>query len=98
MNGDISRRAVLAGVAGGLAMTATETPGADAPGSPKSGFGYCLNTSTVRDKDGKSRSITDLIEVASKAGYDAIEPWISELDEYTKTGGKLEDLGKRIKD
>ena len=97
MNGDISRRAVLAGAAGavgGLAMTATETSAAPA----KSGFGYCLNTSTVRDKDGKSRSITDLIDIASKAGYDAIEPWISELEEYTKTGGKLEDLAKRIKD
>jgi 2-keto-myo-inositol isomerase len=94
MNTDISRRAVLAGVAGGIAMTATEACAEPA----KTGFGYCLNTSTVRDKDGKSRPILDLIDIASKAGYDAIEPWIGELDEYTKTGGKLEDLGKRIKD
>jgi sugar phosphate isomerase/epimerase len=94
MSTDISRRAVLAGVAGGLAMTATETHAEPA----KTGFGYCLNTSTVRDKDGKSRSITDLIDIAAKAGYDAIEPWISELDAFTASGGKLEDLGKRIQD
>ena len=94
MSTDISRRTVLAAAAGGLAMTAT-----DARAEPaKTGFGYCLNTSTVRDKDGKSRSIIDLIDIASKAGYDAIEPWISELDAYTNTGGKLEDLAKRIKD
>jgi 2-keto-myo-inositol isomerase len=97
MSTDISRRAVLAGAAGaagGLAMSATAT-GAE---PVKTGFGYCLNTSTVRDKDGKSRAITDLIDIASKAGYDAIEPWISEIDAYTSGGGKLEDLAKRIKD
>lgn len=97
MSTDISRRAVLAGAAGaagGLAMSATAT-GAE---PVKTGFGYCLNTSTVRDKDGKSRAITDLIDIAAKAGYDAIEPWISELDAYTSGGGKLEDLAKRIKD
>ena len=73
----------------------TETSAAE---PAKTGFGFCLNTSTVRDKDGKSRSITDLIDIASKAGYDAIEPWIQELDAYTNGGGKLEDLAKRIKD
>jgi len=91
---DISRRAVLAGAVGGLAMSATGSHAAPA----KSGFGYCLNTSTVRDKDGNSRPITELIDIAAKAGYDAIEPWISELDAYTKTGGTLADLGTRIKD
>jgi sugar phosphate isomerase/epimerase len=94
MSTDVSRRAVLAGAAGGLAMTAT---GARAEPAPTK-FRYCLNTSTVRDKDGKSRAITDLIDIAAKAGYDAIEPWISELDEFTRGGGKLEDLAKRIKD
>src|SRR5947209_17258457 len=93
MSTDVSRRAMLA-AAGGLAMSATK---ADAEPT-KTGFGYCLNTSTVRDKDGKSRPVVELIEIAAKAGYDAIEPWISELDEYVKTGGKLEDLAKRIKD
>ena len=75
-------------------MSATESRAEPA----KSGFGYCLNTSTVRDKDGKSRPITELIDIAAKAGYDAIEPWISELDAYTVGGGKLEDLRKRIRD
>lgn len=101
MNSDISRRALLAGAAGGLAMTATEcaaTPVADAPGSPQHKFRFCLNTSTVRDKDGKSRPITDLIDIASKAGYDAFEPWTSEIDAYLKGGGTLKELRKRITD
>jgi sugar phosphate isomerase/epimerase len=62
----------------------------------KTTFGFSLNTSTVRDKDGKSRPITDLIDIAAKAGYDAIEPWVSEIDEYLKGGGTLKDLRKRI--
>src|SRR5262245_12443582 len=93
----VSRREWLA-AAGTATVAATATGSQAVSPSTKPTFGFCLNTSTVRDKDGKSRPITDLIDIAAKAGYDAIEPWISELDEYTKTGGKLEDLGKRIRD
>lgn len=94
MNSDLSRRAVLAGVAGGLAMSATNAS-AD---TPQKGFGFCLNTSTVRKPDNNSRPITELIDIASKAGYVAIEPWVSEIDAYLKTGGTLKDLRKRITD
>jgi sugar phosphate isomerase/epimerase len=96
MASEISRRTMLAGVAGGLAMSAVEATAApgDAPGSPK--MGLCLNTSTVRDKDGKSRPITELIDIAVKAGYDAIEPWTQEIDAYLKSGGTLKELRKRI--
>lgn len=93
---DLSRRSWLAGVAGGLAMTATTAEAR--PDEPAKPFGYCLNTSTVRDKDGKSRPITELIDITAKAGYQAIEPWISELADYTKGGGTLKELGKRFAD
>jgi len=39
-----------------------------------------------------------LVEVAAESGYEAIEPWLRELDAYTKGGGSLKDLGKRIAD
>jgi sugar phosphate isomerase/epimerase len=91
---EMTRRAILASAAGGLALPASHAP-AD---RPHPGFGFCLNTSTVRDKDGNSRPIIDLIEIAAKAGYGAIEPWISELDAYTAKGGSLEELRKRIAD
>ena len=32
------------------------------------------------------------------AGYDGLEPWIEELEEYEKAGGNLQDLGKRLSD
>jgi sugar phosphate isomerase/epimerase len=58
-------------------------------------FGYCLNTSTIR---GDGLGIVEKIEIAAKAGYIGIEPWIREFDEYTKQGGSLKDLAKRIRD
>ena len=93
MTSDLTRRAWLAGVAGGAAAGADPvTP------MPPAAFTYCLNTSTVRNADGKSRPIVELVEIAAKAGYQAIEPWVGELDEYTRGGGSLADLRKRIAD
>ncbi|OWK35962.1 sugar phosphate isomerase/epimerase family protein [Fimbriiglobus ruber] len=103
MSEPISRRAWIAGaVAIGSTALAAEAKAVEqsAPASAAP-FGYCLNTSTVRLPEGqwgKSRPIVELIDVAAKAGYQAIEPWISELEEYTKGGGKLADLRKRIED
>jgi 2-keto-myo-inositol isomerase len=90
MNSDITRRTLLAGAAGGLAMATTSAA------EPAGMFGYCLNTSTVRDAEGKSRPIVDLIDIAAKAGYQAIEPWIGEINDHVKAGGTLKDLKKRI--
>ena len=95
----ISRRKAIAGMGGLIAATAARAEDAPKLAPAKVPFGgFCLNTSTVRTADGKSRSIVDLIAIAAKAGYAAIEPWISELDEYTKGGGTLADLKKRIAD
>jgi sugar phosphate isomerase/epimerase len=58
-------------------------------------FGYCLNTSTIR---GNQLDIVQVVAAASKAGFHAIEPWITELDAYTRGGGNLKDLGRRIAD
>lgn len=58
-------------------------------------FGYCLNTSTIQ---GQKLTIVEEVELAAKAGYQGIEPWIRELDQYTKQGGSLPDLRKRIAD
>ena len=62
----------------------------------KAAFGYCLNTSTVRD-NGKPRPLAELIEIAAKAGYGAVEPWIVEIEEFRKKE-KLSDAKKRIAD
>ena len=79
------------------APSQTAAPPADPePTRSRPGFGFCLNTSTVRDKDGKSRPIRELVDLAARAGYDAIEPWASEIAEYLQTGGTLKELRKRI--
>ena len=61
----------------------------------KDPFIYCLNTSTLM---GQKLPITELIDLAAKAGYHAMEPWMGGLDTYTKGGGSLKDLRKRFDD
>lgn len=68
--------------------------GAKSPGAPD-GFLYCLNTATVR---GQKLGIVKEMEVAAKAGYQAVEPWISSIEEYQRQGGSLKDLRQRIAD
>lgn len=98
MSSELSRRGWLAGVAGAAAIASHAVGGQSVPSPSRPTFAYSLNTSTVRDKNGKSRPIIELIAIASKAGYDAFEPWVSEIEDYMKEGGSLKDLRKRIDD
>ena len=56
---------------------------------------YSLNTSTIR---GQNIGLEGEVEIAAKAGYDAIEPWMGTIDTFLKSGGSLKDLGKKIRD
>ena len=58
-------------------------------------FKYCFNTSTIR---GQKLSLVEVIDIAAKAGYQAIEPWIDEIEAHVQQGGTLADLKKRISD
>lgn len=58
-------------------------------------FRYCLNTSTIR---GQKLGIVEEVDIAGKAGYDAMEPWFDGINTYADAGGSLKDLGKRIAD
>jgi 2-keto-myo-inositol isomerase len=93
----VTRRKVL--VSGGALMAAAAIAPAAAEDSKASAgaasFRYSLNTGTIR---GQKRPIVEEVEIAAKAGYQAIEPWISEIQEFTQRGGKLADLKKRIAD
>ena len=97
-----SRRQVLEGVAlsaGALAAGAWAPVSAAQQAARRrtaaEPFGYCLNTSTIR---GNQLDIVKVVEAAARAGFDGIEPWMTELDAYTKAGGSLKDLGRRIAD
>jgi len=95
----ISRRMFLSSSASGI-VAAGLTPFA-ARGDSKGGSGmptpfrYSLNMGTVM---GHKLSLEQEIEVAAKAGYVAVEPWIRKIEEYRNGGGSLKDLGKRIRD
>ena len=58
-------------------------------------FGYCLNTSTIR---GQKLGLVEEIETAAKAGYNAIEPWIRDIQTFVNEGGNLKDIKKRLDD
>jgi 2-keto-myo-inositol isomerase len=73
----------------------TSTGLAAEPEPPSSRFLLGLNTSTIR---GQKLSIVEEVAIAAQAGYQAMEPWIDELERYAATGGSLEDLGKRFRD
>jgi sugar phosphate isomerase/epimerase len=85
-----------AAVAGVRADAAVQGRPAGAAARPASApFGYCLNTSTLR---GHQLDIVGEIAVMQRAGYDAVEPWVTEIDAYVAKGGTLKDLGKRFAD
>src|SRR5262245_19017213 len=95
----LSRRSVVAGVAAAgaaaLFRRADAAQASAAVASPAPRIQFCLNTSTIR---GQKLSVPEQIDVAGKAGYDAIEPWLGELHKYVETGGSLLDLKKQIAD
>jgi 2-keto-myo-inositol isomerase len=80
------------GVAAGMTASLSEAAPRSAKSEP---FHFCLNTSTIR---GQELSLVEKIEIAAKAGYQGIEPWINEIDQHVAGGGTLKELRKRIAD
>jgi len=58
-------------------------------------FSFCLNTGTIR---GFKLNLLKEIEVASKAGYQAIEPWVENIDACIKSGTPPAEIRQRIVD
>jgi 2-keto-myo-inositol isomerase len=55
----------------------------------KTEFIFSLNTSTVR---GQKLSLPQLIELAARAGYQGLEPWMMEIEGYLQGGKSLSGL------
>ncbi len=103
MSNTFDRRRLLAASAVGLATSVVQpSPEPELnPPQAESPFAFCLNTSTIRQFDGKGgnpRPIAEQVSITSKAGYHAIEPWIPDLRAYAESGGSLPDLRKLIED
>jgi sugar phosphate isomerase/epimerase len=88
--GLVAGTALISGVA--RAGAAERVP---ANSGGEGGFILCLNTATLR---GFKMSLVEEIELAAKAGYRAIEPWLDKIHRHAADGGSLKDLGKRISD
>ena len=58
-------------------------------------FIFSLNTSTVR---GQKLSLPKLIELAARAGYKGLEPWMMEIESYLKEGNSIASLKKLAND
>ena len=90
MHDQITRRQALAATAAAtLAVPARGGAKKDPP------FRYMLNTATIM---GQKLPLTEQIDVAAKAGYDAFEPWVRDLEQHVRSGKSLKDAAKRAKD
>lgn len=86
----------------GATMTGCITSVAETTNKPKekryqngrSPWPICLDTATIRT----AGSLEKKVDIAIAAGFDAIEPWDSELKEFEDNGGDLKVLGQKIKD
>ncbi|WP_165067428.1 sugar phosphate isomerase/epimerase family protein [Paludisphaera rhizosphaerae] len=92
----MNRRALLGAAAGATLLGGrVGWAAADRPTPGASPFILGLNTSTIR---GQKLGIVEIVEIAAKAGYQGMEPWLDEIRRYKDGGGSLEDLAKRFRD
>jgi len=95
MESMMNRRQAMATAA--LAVGAASSTVAAAPRrsrrTDEEPFGYCFNTSTVR---GQKLAFDEQVELTARAGYDAIEPWIRDIQAFVDKGGNLDKIRSRI--
>ena len=90
------RRALAVGATViGTGFLSTNTRADDDGSAEHNGFRFGLNTSTIRGQD---LSVEQEVDVAGRAGYDGLEPWLGKLNAFVEEGGSLKDLRKRIDD
>jgi 2-keto-myo-inositol isomerase len=58
-------------------------------------FSFCLNTSTIM---GQKLGLKGYLDIAARAGYDGVELWIRDLQEYIRSGNSVASLKKLIDD
>jgi len=93
MSNRLTRRQLLA-AAGSAAAAAALSPRALAQqAQPKPEWKLSLNSSSIRQAN-----VTEKVQIAAQAGYQAIELWSDELARHAEEGGSLKELGQRIAD
>lgn len=77
----------------GLALLSPLTFANEKKNDPK--FRFSLNTSTI---SGQKSGIEKYIDISARAGYDCVEVWIGDIQEYLSKGGSLRALKKLLDD
>ncbi|MEO1617335.1 MAG: sugar phosphate isomerase/epimerase family protein [Planctomycetota bacterium] len=88
------RSALQVSAASALAFAGIPLRGQDPPAATLP-VNFALNTSTIR---GQKLPIEQQIKVTAQAGYDGIEPWIRDIDQFLESGGALKTLRQRLDD
>ena len=90
----LNRRDMLK-LSGAAAMAALLPDIAVAAYTPVTGpFRFCLNTSTI---SGQHPGLIHSIEIAQQAGYDGLELWINDINDYLNKGNTIQSLATFIK-
>lgn len=82
----LSSAVALASVVPGFVRSANNS-------SPVGPFRFCLNTSTIM---GQKPGLLHSIEIAAAAGYDGVELWIRDIQDWLAQGNSIEQLAKFI--
>ncbi|RZS98725.1 sugar phosphate isomerase/epimerase family protein [Cecembia calidifontis] len=91
----ISRRDAIKSIGLGTGAFLTANALQAAPAKTVGKFSFCLNTSTIM---GQQPGLKGYLEIAARAGYDGVELWIRDLQEYINSGNSVSSLRKLISD
>ena len=91
----MNRRTVLQTMTASSGLALLGPPGFTARKKQKDNIRFSLNTSTI---SGQKLGIEKYIDIAARAGYEFMEPWIADLKAYVSHGGSLRALKKLFDD
>jgi len=91
----MNRRNALQALAATSGMAILASPASAGEKKGKGNLKFCLNTSTI---SGQKPGIEKYIDIAARAGYEFLEPWIPDIKAYMSNGGTLRALKKLLDD
>ena len=89
----LTRRHLIKLSVTGAAASLLSTTVHATPVKPAGSFRFSLNTSTI---SGQKPSLLHSIEIAASAGYNGMELWIRDIQEWLSQGNTIQDLAKFI--
>lgn len=91
----MNRRQLLISVGAASAAALLPSVEVSAQSGSNTKFRFCLNTSTI---SGQNPGLKKYIELAARAGYDGVELWVRDVQEFLKQGNDISSLKKHLID